>query len=465
MDQYSKAYDNYTPAAAAELKSSNNPGNLSVTAAQIPGTNKTAITIDSTGGATVGTYSYTLDLTDNGNDNNVKKVSFSVTVSKKLANETLALVMMNGDDVVSKTDTTVTADTFTATTLQPTIVKKSNGSITGKATALEVVSMGALKLTKNGVVVKNDPVIYGPVGGDTAIGSMDSANVFIKVTEGDGLSAATAIKKNLAPGTYTVSFDATVLDANGNQKKQTFSTSFVVEDSQKVFEASVKKTTVTDHGTPEDLFNDSAYVKFSYAGTELDDSTYCQYKGAKYTKVNNNKSIRVENVTMTVALPGTGATPKYVDMKADINFSFNFTSGVTTQEMTDAANLAEAKACAEADLAVVKNAILAISGASLTASVTTVSGSTITVAVSGQAVAVTASGVSVATQSAVCTSGGGTIGTGVVTGSANAGDTISIVYTITGSCTVGDQTYNLPKQPDIVITYYTEDGSNWTVTP
>ncbi len=321
MDQYSDNYSKYSVAQPV-LRSNNNPGSLSVTARK--GTDhKTVITVSAAGGANVGTYSYTMDLVDSENANNTKKVSFSVTVSKTLASaQTYALVMMNGSDVVSKVDTTVTTDAYSATTLVPTIVTKNNGSITGKAN--NVVSISAIKLTKNGATVDNKNNIYGSSDGTIA-------NAQVKVTEING----SVIKKNLEPGTYTVSFKATIT-VNGTNKVQDMSTSFVVEDSQKVFEVSVKKQSVANGMTNlKNVFEDTEYATFAYAGNELAKEDYAYYyDSADTTKINAN-SIRVNKVTMNVVLPGTNG--KTVQMTAAVNRTFTFGNAISTPDVVNTA--------------------------------------------------------------------------------------------------------------------------------
>jgi len=320
MDQYSAAYNNYAP-SQPELKSSNNPSGLTVSAAK-SAKNKTTITI-SASGATVGTYAYTMDLTDSEKSTNVKKVSFSVTVSKQLQNVTYALVMMNDtqDTVISKVDTTVTKDEFQAITLKPTIVAKNNGSITSNASA-SVVSIGALKLTKNGATVSNTKGIYTGTGDNAGIAT---AEVYVRT--GDG-SAAPCVK-NLEPGTYTLSLVAKINNGT-NIKDYNMSTSFVVEDSQKVFEASVKKENVTNnsYSTLKQIFEDTEYVTFSYAGHDLHTpvSYPYTYADADYTKV-NAKSIRVKKVSMDVTVPGTD---RIVRLTADVNRTFTFGSAITS---------------------------------------------------------------------------------------------------------------------------------------
>ena len=341
MDQYSEPYTKFS-AGNLELKTNKAPGGLNVSVGA-PANNKVTITIDTASGtANVGTYSYTVDLTDTENANNVKKVSFSVTVAKQLStsNTSYALVMMNStqDTVITKVDTTVTADTYSATTLKPTIVTKNNGSITGKAGS-EIVSMGALKLTKNGAGVDNSANIYAP----TASAALSAAQV--KVTEKNG---AGVIKKNLSAGTYTVSFKASI-DTNSDgtaDKVQDMSTSFVVEDSQKVFEASVKKESVAaGKSTLQDVFEDPDYVSFAYAGHELAKADYnYTYADANYTRINANM-IRVNKVTMNVTLPGTNN--QIVQMTADVNRTFTFGTAIATKANVDANITAFKKAYAD----------------------------------------------------------------------------------------------------------------------
>ncbi len=341
MDQYSDNYSKYSVAQPV-LRSNNNPGSLSVTATK--GTDhKTVITVSAAGGANVGTYSYTMDLVDSENANNTKKVSFSVTVSKTLASaQTYALVMMNVSDVVSKVDTTVTTDAYSATTLVPTIVTKNNGSITGKAN--NVVSISAIKLTKNGATVDNKNNIYGSSDGTIA-------NAQVKVTEING----SVIKKNLEPGTYTVSFKATIT-VNGTNKVQDMSTSFVVEDSQKVFEVSVKKQSVANGKTTlKDVFEDTDYATFAYAGNELDKAEYTYtYDSADTTKINAN-SIRVNKVTMNVVLPGTNG--KTVQMTAAVNRTFTFGNAISTPDVvkTAIANIESSYTATSTSAAIISN--------------------------------------------------------------------------------------------------------------
>lgn len=114
------------------------------------------------------------------------------------------------------------------------------------------------------------------------------------------------------------------------------STSFVVEDSQKVFEASVKAEKIDkNYSSLDAVFEDPDYVKFSYAGHELGKvagTDNYAYASSKNTKV-NDKSTRVEKVTMNVELPGTstsGIDNKVVQMTAPVNRTFTFTSVPTT---------------------------------------------------------------------------------------------------------------------------------------
>ena len=331
MDQYADAYKKYTPATKPEIKNGKDDSNLvfSVTG---PSNNKTYVDVYSNGAAE-GTYVYTLDLTDDEKGTNVKKVTFSVTVSKNLtAKTTYGLVIMDKDQehVVSKVDTTVNAGGHTAITLMPTIVEKNNGSITGKATigaTEKVVSYGALTLTKNGVTVKNDNNIYTNTGKN-----VQTNNAVIKVTEyksAVGFPVGTqSVVKNLEAGTYTLTLTATVKEGT-KTVKQNMSTSFVVEDSQKVFEATVKDESVEKGiSTLEKVFENTDYVTFSYAGHVIDTKKFdYQYVSAETTYTNVKKALRVKKVTIDIELPGTD---NIVRMTANVDRTFTFVDDITS---------------------------------------------------------------------------------------------------------------------------------------
>ena len=445
MDQYSAPYTNFD-VAQPELKSSNNPGSLSVTASA-RSNNKTTITVDSSSGATVGSYIYTMDLTDTNNANNVKKVSFTVIVSKKLTNnESYALVMMNGTDTVSKVDTTVTADDFSDIVLTPTVVAKNNGSITGEA---DVVSISALKLTKNGAAVDNtDNRIFNKDATQTS----ESA---IKVATGTN-----PIVKWLEPGTYTVSFIARINMGTRGTNNQNMSTSFVVEDSQKEFKASVKKEAVDSSITKLDgVFNNTDYVTFTYAGHELEQGTYT-YASAKYTQVNNGKSLRVTKVTMNVLVPGTNG--KTVQMTADVNRTFTFGSGVTTVEMEQAR--AEAASNAAVDIAGAVEDIKTVSGTALSTTFPgVVSGSVVNITATASEVSVGAiSAASIVKVTATGAKDNNKLTVtldGVANDALTNGDKFKVEYVVTVSNTVGGQTVTSDSQT--VTVTYTWDGSKW----
>ena len=125
-------------------------------------------------------------------------------------------------------------------------------------------------------------------------------------------------------------------------------------------------------GTSElsQVFENPNYVTFTYAGHELKAGYY--YDSAKYSKVNDGKSLRFTTVTMKVPLPD--ADGRFVKMTADINQTFTFASGVDTPEMKAARALANEYAAATTSDAITALGASSGGAVSITADFTGIAG-------------------------------------------------------------------------------------------